>query len=221
MIFHLIVFGAQTFFTFYYNWLLLPTILTHLIWTFLDIMDRGQFRELGAFRFLRVIIIVLEFNEARFIIESKFLTPYCTKTVPLQNKINKILLNLQNKIPDREVKEEIEYCSELVKRIKMLPSSYQNTQKSNKNNQEFLINSSVLAKHKRRDSYHVRQMIKDKVERQNFNSELMLTTRVKKLLQKVDQFEFDMFELSNATNGNELITVSTFLLLNKHNLFVA
>lgn len=48
----------------------------------------------------------------------------------------------------------------------------------------------------------------------------MLTQKVTSILSKVEDYEFDTFELYNATNGNELTTLSTFL-LNKHNLFVA
>jgi len=62
-------------------------------------------------------------------------------------------------------------------------------------------------------------LLKDKVERYDFDDALMLTPKVKKILGKVETFEFDTFELSNATGGNEMITLSTFL-LNKHNLFV-
>lgn len=214
-----ITFGVSDYFKFYYICILLPAILINLTWTFLDIIDQDTFREFGAFRFFRVIIIVLQFNEARFIIESKLHTPYCTKTFPLHNKINKILIKLQNRILDEDIKEEIKYCTELVNKIKQTPSTLLNIQKKGKNNHEFLINASVLAKHKRRDSYHIRQMIKDKVERHDFEGELMLIPNVNKILQKVDQYDFDILALKNATNGNEIITISTFL-LNKHNLFV-
>lgn len=217
---HFIIYGIKNYFKFYYNWILLPAISIHLTWTSLDIIDKDNFRELGAFRFFRVIIIVLQFNEARFIIESKFYIPYCTKTVPSQNKINKILIRLHHKVSDKDLKEEIEHCTKLVSRIKELPFSHTKNSHKSKNNREFLINSSVLREHKRLDSYHIQQMIKDKVERHDFEGELLLTSKVKKILQKVGQFKFDIFELSNATNGNELITVSTFL-LNRHNLFVA
>lgn len=86
-------------------------------------------------------------------------------------------------------------------------------------NDEFSLNSSASSKSTRRDSYQIRKAIKDKVDKYDFESEIILTPKVKQILTGVQEFEFDIFELNKATNGNEMIVLSTYL-LNKHNLFV-
>jgi len=135
IVIHLIFHGVKSFINFYYNLVLLPTILILFIWTLLDIIDKDEFRELGAFRFLRVLVIVLKFNESREIIESNF-SSNPNRNAPIQKQINKMLSKLHNKVLDQDVKDEIEHCAELINRIKTRPSSQQNIQsKANSNNQ--------------------------------------------------------------------------------------
>ena len=85
--------------------------------------------------------------------------------------------------------------------------------------EEFSINSSSSTKTKHRDSYEIRKQIKNKVSKYDFETELALTPKIKKILEGAQDYEFDMFELNKASFGNEMIVLSTHL-LNKHNLFV-
>jgi hypothetical protein len=64
-----IAFGFKNVFNYYLNYVCMPIIITLLIWTLLDIIDKDEFRELGAFRFLRVLMIILKFNEIRFLLD--------------------------------------------------------------------------------------------------------------------------------------------------------
>lgn len=113
----------------------------------------------------------------------------------LGTKVNQLVTNLESNVTESKVLYDIDKCK------------------------TFCINSSVVAKNKRRNSYNIRKAIKDKVEKYDFDSEIELTDTVKALLHDIQEYEFDMFELSKATNGNEMIVLSTYL-LNKHNLFV-
>ena len=63
---------------------------------------------------------------------------------------------------------------------------------------------------KRRDSYNIRQAIKDKVLKHDFESELALTSKVISILEGVNDFEFDILELNKATGGNEMTVLSNF-----------
>lgn len=126
--------------------------------------------------------------------------------------------SIQNKVPDTSVKAEIDICKSLVSQIKCQSVDSPKARKSLKNT-EFCLNKAAIAKNKRRDSYNIRQVIKDKVQRYNFEADLCLTPKIEQILSNVEEFEFDTFELSKATGGNEMTVLSTFL-LNKHNLFV-
>lgn len=85
--------------------------------------------------------------------------------------------------------------------------------------EEFSINSSSSTKTKHRDSYEIRKQIKRKVSKYDFETELAITQKIKKILEGAQDYEFDMFELNKASFGNEMIVLSTYL-LNKHDLFV-
>ncbi|CAI2387561.1 unnamed protein product [Moneuplotes crassus] len=189
-------------FSIYYSGVMVPVILVLAVWTVLDMIDEEEFRELGAYRFCRVILIILKFDETKFIIHS-----HCGKYLP----------RILNDIPELGKGDKELYPQG--SKFKTVPTIHQDWVSKCSKEDHFCINSSVLNIHKRRDSYHIRHKIKDKVAKYDFDKELLLTRKTKNIMQNVGKFEFDMFELNKATNGNELAILSSFL-LNKHNLFV-
>ena len=86
-----IAFGPKNVFSYYINFVLILTIVTLLTWTLLDTIDNDEFRELGAFRFLRVLMIVFKFNETRFIMELRLTNIFTNISTPVHVQINQIL----------------------------------------------------------------------------------------------------------------------------------
>ena len=65
----------------------------------------------------------------------------------------------------------------------------------------------------------IKKMIKNVSDKFNIVKELSLSSDALLMLENTDKFEFDIFELHKETNGNEMITLATYL-VHKHNLFV-
>jgi hypothetical protein len=199
-----IAFGFKNVFNYYLNYVCMPIIITLLIWTLLDIIDKDEFRELGAFRFLRVLMIILKFNEIRFLLDIR------------------IFNTIQTTVTSHEVGEHFGTCKGLQNQMKGYQSS--GSEPATMHNEihsidEFGINASSIAYNKRRDSYNIRQKIKDIVLKYDFEGELALTPMVRTILEGVNDFEFNVLELSKATGGNEMTVLTTYLMA-KHNLYV-
>jgi hypothetical protein len=210
-------------FNYYLNYVCIPTILALLIWTLLDIIDKDEFRELGAFRFLRVLMIILKFNEIRFVTDIRIFNVFTNiNNTPVHTKINKILDTIQTTITSHEVKEQIDICKSLLKQMTGYQSSGSGPATILNEIQaidEFGINASSVSWNKRRDSYNIRQKIKDVVLKYDFEGELALTPKIRTILEGVNDFEFNVLELSKATGGNEMTVLTTYLMA-KHNLYV-
>lgn len=211
-------FGLKNYFKFYYNFIFVIATTLFAIWLILDLIDRDEFREYGAYRFLKTLLIVLRFNEARLIFELRFTSMFKQVVSPAHTQIHQLLSKIQYKVHDTSIKEQIDICKSLVSQLKN--QTQVSPRKTNsKPEQEFCLNKAAISKNKRRDSYNIRQGIKDKVKNYNFEADLALTPKIKEILQDVQEYEFDIFQLNKATGGNEMTVLSTFL-LNKHNLFV-
>jgi hypothetical protein len=167
-------------------------------------------------------MILLKFNEIRFITDVRIFKLFTNINTPEHTQINKILTSVQNTVTSNEMKQQIDICKTLLKRMKSHQSSSSKLfTKLNKVQaiNEFGINAGAIAKNMRRDSYNIRQKVKDIVLKYDFEGELALTPKVKTILEGVNDFEFNVLELSKATGGNEMTVLTTYLMA-KHNLYV-
>jgi hypothetical protein len=167
-------------------------------------------------------MIILKFNEIRFVTDIRIFNIFTNINTPVHTQINKILNTIQTTVTSHEVKEQIGTCKSLLKQMKGHQSSGSElTTIHNKIHaiDEFGINASSISWNKRRDSYNIRQKIKDMVLKYDFEGELALTPKVRTILEGVNDFEFNVLELSKATGGNEMTVLTTYLMA-KHNLYV-
>lgn len=64
----------------------------------------------------------------------------------------------------------------------------------------------------------IKRSIRDVTAKLDIVKELSLSSDALTMLEDSSKFEFDIFELHNETNGNEMVTLTTYLMY-KHNLF--
>lgn len=105
----------------YYSLILIPIIMVLFIWTILDMADKDEFRELGAFRFLRVILIVLKFDETRYALQ-----PY------LDHFFDKVHSNVQN-----FASGNFKQCPECKNKIKTFTTNIRDSNKKINSGEEF------------------------------------------------------------------------------------
>jgi len=71
----------------------------------------------------------------------------------------------------------------------------------------------------KKDSYEVLKHIKRKLEKYDLNKELDLSSESIRILEDVNELEFNIFDLSRETNYNELVVLATYLMY-KNDMFV-
>ena len=126
-----------------------------------------------------------------------------------------ILQKFRDNLNDIQLASDINYC------IDVVTSGFicKNCSKS----KDTMILESDSSKEKNQSQNknyeEIKRSIQNSVDKFNFSNEFHLSSDAEAMLEDVNQFEFNIFDLHNETNGNEMITLSTYLIY-KHNLFV-
>jgi hypothetical protein len=202
-----------------------------MVWILLDIIDSDLFRVKGAFRILRVLIFTLRANDLRYLLELR-LYPKSLKgnnnakeqfinvILVLKNNINKLKLTDDSPKLLSELNKNIDQCRKLVENLETHQTRKVASVANNLNcKSEFAINNGCSTKSKQRDLMHGIQAVKESISKFDSDDILALNPYIKSILESVESYEFDLFKLQKATNGNEMIVLSMFL-LQRHDLFL-
>lgn len=207
----------------YYNYQLniVDSLLIALVvvWTTLDLIDSDIFRVKGAFRVVRVALLYSRVSFSVRMVKGRILSNnvYYSSKQPIEQVCN-ILKHTRDKICSVKVAADLNYCIDMITSGKLFGTL--KNQHENEDQQESGLGWARInanANLKRLDSEEIRAQIRKSVKKHNI--ERKLNSQAKAILEEVQEFEFDIFALSKATNGNEMVTCATYL-LNKHDLFV-
>lgn len=212
-------------FTLYYSYTLNAPenllIVVVIVWGILDLIS-DRFRVLGAYRVIRVTLLYLRLYGAKVHFDArKTLFQNGDYRKSILQEVYDILAFLRDHVKDSKLVSDISFWIDMIKSKKIYKNSAQtvNLEEEEDSEEDWLhwarINSSNNVK---KGSAELRKNIQKQVAGFKINKEFGLSKAAQKMLERCEEFEFDIFELERETNGNELIVCSTFLLM-KHDLF--
>lgn len=106
---YLISFGPIYFFKFYYNIPFILIAFITIIWLLLEIIDSDIFRVKGAFRILRVLMIILRLNDLRYLTEVRITKSSKQNDYHIQSQIYQLLKQVHDSLKDPNLKSVISY----------------------------------------------------------------------------------------------------------------
>ena len=214
---YLWAFGCTLFSKDYVNFLEIILIVVNFLWIILDITDSDEFRVLGAYRALRVALMLTRLYHTKIMYDSRIYSWYDAddKQDPIQTVL-KVLIYCHSIIKDIKLARDLMFCIDTIKSGVTYKGTSQSLKIKNLDDTSNATHNSNIIK---RDSFEIRKSIQDKILKYNIDKELGLSSKAKKILEMSEKYEFDIFALEKETGGNEMIALTTYLLL-KHDMFV-
>ena len=214
---YIVAFGIRLYFRDMLNMFDIILILLTIIWYIMDIWDSDKYREKAAFRVIRVALMFwrLRFGYFTFVSRIKYNRSFYNVEFPI-NQVCQILGSIRDHITDSKIASDINYWLDVITSGKIY--QFKRKAKIQENNDENLLISKRNQINKP-SIEEIKKKIQKVVSKIDIKKELNISSETLSLLDEVDKFEFNIFELNKQTNGNEMITLATYL-IHKHNLFV-
>ena len=141
-------------------------------------------------------------------------------TALIDNSLTKVcdlLLNARDEVKNQNLILDLDYCLNVIASkanytIREKPKMIK-TEDSSSSLDKISISNNKLS------TEEIKLNIQKALENYDIADDLNLNEQTVKILEQAQDFEFDIFKLHKETNGNEMITLATYL-THKHDLFV-
>ena len=188
-----------------------------IAWHILDLNQITSYKGKGAFRAIRVALMIWRLKNAYLVNSVKCMqTRGRNSSDKSLNWVCELLINARDEATDLKLISNLDYCIDIISskinyKFNEKPKLLKSEDSSSSLDQKIIHNNKLSIE-------EIKKNIQKDIESYNIEKELNLTPKAIKILEDVQRFEFDIFELHNETNGNEMITLATYL-TNKHDLF--
>jgi hypothetical protein len=220
IIIYTIAYGPKLYFRYYLNLADFILISTLLIWDVLDIIDSKIFRTKGAYRVIRVCLLFLRlrFELVTNHLRNKANNSYYDSKSPFEQVFD-ILANVRDLWNDPKLKSDMNYCIDMITSGKIFSRNQRRITDDLKFESDGLSwarNNSEIVK---KESFESRkQIIIEKAQKLDVYKKFNLDWKTIAQLEKVQEFDFDIFKVNRETNGNGMIITSMYL-FSKHSLY--
>jgi hypothetical protein len=215
----ILAYGLKLYFSDWINIIEIPIVLTLMIILILDLID-DKYRVEGLYRVIRVKLAFLRIRSAIVWFNARRIASNHTSydaRLASENVLDIISRVIKDAI-DPKLKSDLTYCLQMIYTGKVVNEKQEiETIDLDKDFLSWARNNSI----KQMDLQSLsekRNKIKTRASNLDITKKLKLSSRVDQILSQVQDFEFDIFDLSKETNMNEMIVCSTYL-FQKHNLF--
>lgn len=220
IIIYTIAYGPKLYFLHLFNIADFILVSTLLIWDVLDIIDSGIFRVKGAYRVIRVwlLFLRLRFELVTHHLRAKANNSYYDTKSPFE-QVFEILANVRDLWNDPKLKSDMNYCIDMITSGKIFSRNQRRITDDLKFESDGLSwarNNSETVKKEFFDSK--KQIIIEKAQNLDVYKKFNLNEKTIAQLEKVQDFDFDIFKVNRETNGNGMIVTSMYL-FKKHSLF--